>query len=181
MLLMSVGPGTANWKRAVDVMSEKRGDCVLISLLHRFCMKTELQNQQLGLIALYALSSFYIDAPKRMLRNFIEEGGAALMAGTVKYLTEYSAASVHGCSVSSIDVFMIVWGLVVNIACTPSFGDIISSLSSDSKPTRDFHVVESSSDNIDTLAKQRFTNQELLPVRSSFRLQPAAFYKITQY
>jgi hypothetical protein len=166
VLLMSVGPGTINWKRAVDVMAEKRGDRVIVSLLHRFCLKPQNQNQQLGLIALYTLSSFYIDAPKRLLRNFIEEGGAALLAGTVKNLTEDSAAPDHGFAVAAIDVFKIVWGLVVNVTCSPNFGDILSSPSSDSIGGRGFHVVDSTSDSSETLVKQRFTNQELLPVRS---------------
>ena len=167
VMLMSAGPGTCNWKRAVDVMAEKRADCVIMSLLHRYCQKSQHQHQQLGLIAFYTISSFFIDAPKRLLRNFIEEGGVSLLSGTVKFLTGDGAASVESvdsCPVSAMDVFKILWGLIVNVTCAPDFDAI---LSSSSYGGREFHVVDSNSDVDDHLIQQRFINQELLHVRGA--------------
>lgn len=168
VLLMAVGPSTGSWPRAVEVMADKRADSVVVSLLHRFCQKQlqcHQQHMQLGLIALYTLSSFYIEAPKRLLRNFIEEGGVALLAATVKMLV-VDAAAYPSSGISADDVFRIVWALAVNVMCVPSFEAILSP----KPPGGDdcgftFSVVDSFSDNIDHLSKQRFSNQELLPVR----------------
>ena len=170
VLLMSVGPSTGSWLRAVEVMADKRADSVVVSLLHRFCQKQlqcHQQHMQLGFIALYTLSSFYIEAPKRLLRNFIEEGGVALLAATVKMLT-VDAAAYPSSGIMADDVFRIIWAVAVNVMCVPSFEAILSpKLSGVDDSSIAFSVVDSFSDNIDYMSKQRFSNQELLPVRSS--------------
>ncbi len=167
---MSVGPSTSSWQRAVEVMAEKRADSVFVSLLHRFCLRQQHYHQQhlqLGLIALYTLSSFYIDAPKRLLRNFIEEGGVALVATTVKTLI-VDAAAVPCSRILAADVFRIVWALAVNVMCLPSFEAIISQKPpGDDDNCCDFNVVDNPNNSSDFMSKQRFSNQELLPVRPS--------------
>ena len=69
-------------------------------------------------------------------------------------------------AISADDVFRIVWALAVNVMCVPSFEAILSPKPSSVDASGiAFSVVDSFSDNIDYLSKQRFSNQELLPVR----------------
>ena len=145
-------------------MVERRADCVIVSLLQRFCKKSNYQHRQLGIIAIYTLASFYIDAPSRLLRNFIEESGVSLLWAAVKFLIVDAVANDSGTVVSAMYLFKIIWGLVVNTTCSPDFSAILSSSPSISPLARDFRVVDSNSGDSDHLTKQRFTNQELLPV-----------------
>ena len=174
VLLLSVGPCTSNWKRGMEVLVDRRGDCVLASVLHRVCQQQQQQNhhqqRELCVIALYTLSSFFIDAPKRLVRNFIEEGGAALLSATVKYLTSDIAAlnPTPASSHLAPSLFNIVWSLVVNATCLASFDDVFQSpslpLCPDMHGLGAFRVKEM--DGGDGLGKLRFVNQEFLPVSS---------------
>jgi hypothetical protein len=183
-VLLCAGPSSCNWKKMVEAMVERRSDCVLVSLLHRYCQnqqqhqnQLQYQNQQqLGMITLYTLSSFFIEAPKRLFRNFIEEGGVALLSAAVKALSADIASPYN--TISAAAVFKIVWSLTVNVTCTPVFDTISSTetgLQKDAKEsgspgiTDHFSIVDGFSDDEgDNLTKLRFVNQELLPVSPSF-------------
>ncbi len=154
-------------------MVDRRGDCVLVSVLRRVCQQQQQQQNhhqqhELGVIALYTLSSFFIDAPKRLVRNFIEEGGVALLSATVKHLTPDATVFNPTTASSAPSLFAIVWSLVVNATCAPSFENIFQSASlPSSSHVQDrgaFTVKEM--DGGDGLGKQRFVNQEFLPVSS---------------
>ena len=150
-------------------MVDRRADCVFVSLLQRFCNKLNYQHRQLGIVAIYTLASFYIDAPSRLLRNFIEESGVSLLWAAVKFLIVDTAANDNGIVVSAMCLFKIIWGLVVNTTCSPDFSAIVSSSPSTTPLAREFHVVDGYSGDSDHLTKQRFTNQELLPVRMPYK------------
>jgi hypothetical protein len=158
----------------MEVLVGRRGDCVLASVLHRVCQQQQQQNhhqqRELCVIALYTLSSFFIDAPKRLVRNFIEEGGVALLSATVNYLTSDITAlnPTPASSHPAPSLFNIVWSLVVNATCLPSFDDVFQSPSLPLCPGMQdlgaFRVKEM--DGGDGLGKLRFVNQEFLPVSS---------------
>jgi hypothetical protein len=109
-VLLCAGPSSCNWKKMVEAMVERRSDCVLVSLLHRYCQnqqqhqnQLQYQNQQqLGMITLYTLSSFFIEAPKRLFRNFIEEGGVALLSAAVKALSADIASPYNTISAAAV-------------------------------------------------------------------------------